>query len=101
MKKAFKNRKSLRGVRIQITAHNIQHGDRGAPASCPIALAIGRTLGLASVSVSGRRVSLSSNGDISSTETYLLPLRAKYFVTDFDHQKPVKPFSFALGKKAR
>lgn len=100
MKKEFKNRTSLAGTRIHVKACDIRLGDINDIHTCPIARATQRTLGLrkglASVSST---LGVYRTPQSTFEEDYALPKRANKFILAFDDGKPVKPFSFALGKK--
>lgn len=102
MKKEFKNKKSLAGIRIEVSKRDIRLGTPGEIFVCPLARATRRTLGLKATDA----VCVASTVGIYRTpvsleEDYELPKRANKFVLAFDEGKPIKPFSFKLGRKLR
>ena len=78
--------------KIEVTAKDISNGICGHNSSCPIALAFKRTLEGAEVEVNYRFDSI-----IGEWIPVPLPVRAIRFIKAFDHEKPVKPFSFYIN----
>lgn len=74
-------------MKIDVVQEDINHGKRENPLACPIALAIGRSIGTVSVEVNTVR---------SKTHWVYLPMKAQVFIRDFDAGKLVQPFSFEL-----
>ena len=80
-------------MRIDVTQDDIASGEPGDAIRCPIARAIRRVTGCLS-SVGTSHVDLfEANGRAHDFE---LPAEAYNFVTEFDHELPVAPFSFDL-----
>lgn len=82
-----------KGVRpvVCVTAKDIEQGQIGNSASCPIARAVKRISKRRSVAV------YSENMHIDEC-IYRLPKKAQHFVTMFDKFQPVKPFKFSLPR---
>ena len=80
-------------MRIEVTAQDIVEGERFGCYSCPIALALKR-IGKRNWAVKSeilRRWTESGRAvDVP------LPRDAKAFIDDFDHDRPVEPFSFDI-----
>lgn len=79
-------------VRIDVTAEDIAHGVRGECDSCPIALAIERTLGVVPL-VNRFDVALDGCDDDNAID---LPSEATFFIEDFDMGLTPEPFAFDL-----
>jgi hypothetical protein len=77
---------------INVTQHDINHGERDKCKRCPIALAMQRTFPLLGSSVYTTDVWLSGHGFI------MLPPEARYFIGRFDAEdrENIHPFSFEL-----
>jgi len=78
-------------MRIEVNEKDIEQGWPGVGASCPIALAIKRTLGCAA-SVGDNYIRIAEHG------TYETPAVARSFIYAFDRGADVQPFSFTLTK---
>lgn len=79
-------------VHIEVTAQDIADGARGESDSCPIALAVERTLGVVP-HVSEFDVSLGGRFDEAIVD---LPDEAVDFIADFDAGLRPGPFAFDL-----
>jgi hypothetical protein len=80
----------MKTVKIEVTRADI---DRGRPRFnnlCPVALAINRALPGHAWRVDGWRAEGDGGG------RFALPWRAVVFVSDYDHGKPVQPFTFEV-----
>jgi len=77
--------------KVKVTKEDIKKGERGVAGSCPIARAVQRATHRLGVSVGG--------SDILVNEVnFAGPLKCDDFVTKFDENAPVKPFSFVMRK---
>jgi len=91
------------GTVIEVTAEDIDAAIRGDSTgtldhsqSCPIARAAQR---LTDQRVDVGNVSLTIDGWSESAESFILPIEAAYFVSNFDSNVlSVKPFSFVVGE---
>jgi len=81
-------------MKITVTAEDIRLGKQFSSSRCPIALAMLRCTRKKQVSIG----SLSYRAG-AGTGALLgkLPAKARKFVTAFDSDQPVKPFSFLLA----
>lgn len=87
-------------IKIEVTASDIRKAKKltknmARAKCCPIALAIQRKLKDAGILVRTESVRLSNGGNIP------LPEKAIDFISKFDDEKPVKPFSFMMTKEPR
>jgi hypothetical protein len=80
-------------VRIRVTEKHIDAGKPRKCNTCPIALAITDQTKATDVNVGVDNVLISAGGSYAKVE---LPEKAENFIADFDEEKAVKPFSFAL-----
>jgi hypothetical protein len=80
---------------IKVTAADIASGKRNNPRSCPISLALSRTLGMSYANAGGH--AWPTNG---SRISKLLPKEAREFVINFDSRLPVAAFSFKFEGKS-
>lgn len=76
-------------MRIDVTQYDIDHGSRARSTSCPVALAVKRAVGREDVSMG------AWTGHVGET-VVKLPLEVTKFVSAFDSNNPVAPFSFDL-----
>lgn len=81
---------------IEVTAEDIEKGEKRGRFTCPIALA-GNRAGLCETSVNSRHIGCTNNG----MRSYVFaPQIVKEFVRDFDDddvpRECLKPFSFEL-----
>lgn len=84
---------------IKVTAEDIAQGNRKEPASCPVAKAISRELGMtANVGISFlHTIDPKHVGDKKAVwNKYPTPNKASRFIQRFDRQMPVEPFEFEL-----
>lgn len=77
---------------VEVTQEDIDKGVPYGVASCPVALALQRTIG-ARVAVDPTAWSL-----FHGMKDYPLPGDASVFIRDFDSGKPVAPFRFRTRK---
>lgn len=80
-------------TKIEVTKKDIKGGKRGDGYSCPIALAVRRTLGINIISVDNISVDFPFEGKGFSAE---IPTKVQRFIDSFDDGQDVKPFSFIL-----
>jgi hypothetical protein len=73
---------------IEVTAEDIAQGERSDCYACPIALAVKRA--------TGKQVAACHAHVYVGDDKGLLSADARSFVTAFDHNEPVSPFSFDL-----
>lgn len=75
---------------FEVTQTDIDHGVRGIPDRCPVALAMKRTL--------GTDVLVGSNGISIKTCPIVLehPAIVQDFINNFDDSNPVRPISFEM-----
>lgn len=87
-------------VWVQVTQEDIDSGDPCNPFSCPLSLAVRRTL-------TGRWAVTRTNVFLQGTNSpyaqykftnYLLPENAKQFVKDYDEGREVRPIIFTMEK---
>lgn len=89
----------MKTIRVRVTQKDIACGKKDNAASCPLAKAVRRRLGVRSAEIDGFSADINTGA-----VTLPLPKRAVRFVNRFDWygRESVKPFSFALklNKKA-
>lgn len=78
-------------MKIEVTAEDIDNGIRTHFLQCPIALAIQRATRDPGWYVSARGTVINNK---NAAEEIKLPKKCAQFVTRFDDDKSVKPFSF-------
>lgn len=80
-------------IPVTVTLYDIVMGDPYNAVGCPVALALNRTLG-------GRwnvkRLSATRRDDTEGLQRIELPETASKFIRDFDHLRPVYPFTFEV-----
>lgn len=81
----------MKNIKIEVTQQDIDNGKRASCFYCPIALVCTRTFKELCL------IGESYLGFIRGGKKYPLPQNARQFVTDFDHGRPVKPFTFELN----
>jgi hypothetical protein len=81
---------------INVTQDDIDHGQRGECAHCPIALAAQRVFPNKYVMVALVQMYLDSSVDVLDGERIHLPEEATAFITAFDRCQPVSPFVFTV-----
>lgn len=80
-------------TKIKVTKKDIKRGEPTDPYSCPIALAVKRTLKVKQVCVTlGLVEFLWKDVEIVAP----LPIKAETFIDRFDEELEVEPFSFIL-----
>jgi hypothetical protein len=90
-------------VIVKVTREDIAKGMPSTPRKCPIALAMMRELGILRqfsyryVTVTGE-VAESKLGQSERLRTWLMPLPAQQFQTDFDNGLPVEPLEFEASE---
>jgi hypothetical protein len=89
----------MKRIKITVTATDIRKAKKlvlvkAAAYSCPIALAAQRTLKDEQARVFMDEIKLC----IENGQRLRLPLKAQRFISRFDDNKPVKPFSFTVLK---
>lgn len=89
----------MKPVKIEITKKDIACGKRRDGKTCPISLAVRRKLKLAYGQVHVTTYSARFDSAEIETRNVLLPKKAEKFISKFDNNEPVKPFSFVLGRK--
>lgn len=85
---------------IHVTADDIASGDTQACASCPIALAARRALGIAAVEVGYTKIAAYArawDNRVPAAE-WQMPPAAREFTARFDDARPVKPFTFVAER---
>jgi len=82
-------------TRITVTQKHINHGQRHAPPSCPIALAVKEQLGTDDAWVDGSFIR-AGRPSWDAFQEYWTPATAKPFIEDFDAGLVVEPFSFEM-----
>lgn len=83
----------MREVTIEVTQEDIDNGEQKNFKSCPVAIAISRTIGQPA-QVDQESVSLVLTPWDDSIE---IPGRASNFISSYDDGDPVSPFSFPLS----
>ena len=76
-------------MKIDVTELDIENGKCGVAFSCPVALAVRRATGITRVYVGSRHLEI---GD----RRMAIPIPVRRFITCFDAEIPVGPFSFEL-----
>ena len=91
-------------MKVTVTSEDIAIGQRDSIVSCPIARALKRTL--AKLVTDQGMSPMLIDVRVWSTFWYVpggqrasLPEAAQQFIADFDHNKPVTPFSFTIPEK--
>jgi len=77
-------------ITVQVTDRHIANGHKSSCSFCPVALA------LTEVGWRGIVVGTDSFAVDSGALTIPLPKIAQDFISDFDHDRPVKPFDFEI-----
>lgn len=91
-------------ITIEVTALDISRGKPGNPCKCPIARAAARILKVAMkhLGVTHKRIRVGDwdwTGEDGARPYYLpVPRKVSRFISVFDVERPVKPFSFRTGK---
>ncbi len=78
--------------RINVTQEHINNGEKFDCNKCPIALATKGTIFFLSIIIRQKKY----NDPAYTFSEYDLPEKALDFISDFDYDKKVKPFSFNL-----
>lgn len=86
---------------IEVTAEDIADGFPGSVASCPVALAVARSLGIrgrwGNIDVDSNRITIWWSDDEKWHRTRGgLPRSIGRFIKRFDAHEPVKPIRFGL-----
>ena len=82
---------------IEVTQKDIDDGEKGLCACCPVALAINRELSRPAYASVKFDTVLIKNADTGKVITWILmPAKVNKFVYDFDSGVEVKPFTFEL-----
>ncbi len=83
-------------LKVNVTQEHIDKGVPEMACSCPVAKAVAELLNDGFASTDG--VSLTVEDSQRHTQAFAntLPDEVLCFVSDFDHGKPVKPFSFDI-----
>lgn len=76
---------------INVTQDHIDRGKMGRACRCPIALAV-----LEQLNLSVGLVCVTSHTLYIESKGHLMPPEASEFVTRFDAEKPVSPFTFEV-----
>lgn len=77
---------------VNVTEEDIKNGKRCAPDSCPISLAIKRTIGEGTIVKTGRAWITVNGKDFYHSK------KTMDFVRNFDREKLVTPFKFQLER---
>ena len=80
----------LNNMKINVTETDIKRGIKNSCFHCPIALALRRAY--------KKDISASIDSAWFGRRSIDLPVKAIDFITSFDYDRPVKPFSFDLPK---
>lgn len=80
-------------VTINVTQEDIDHGEKGNCSRCPVALAASRVLYHPTIWPCGIWFGRPCSMNRCSVPT---PPEVTKFVSDFDSDRPVEPFSFTL-----
>ena len=84
-------------MKIEVTAEDIANGRRAHDNSCPVALAIGRTLHRENaVSVVSTDVQIFNAAPFAEVEQATFPKEVTKFIKRFDGGKKVEPFTFEI-----
>ena len=83
----------MRSLTVHVTQEDIDNGERQSCSRCPVARAIARAL-----QVSETRVTVASRIAVFDQRVAPLttPRKVMSFITAFDGERPVEPFSFDL-----
>lgn len=82
-------------IRVEVTQHDIDHGQRCDPHNCPVARAITRTAGFPTF-VSSMTYRIQSDPK-NYNQVHNLPESARLFVKEFDQDRhSVRPTIFTL-----
>ena len=76
---------------IAVTQQDIDRGVNAGPYKCALALALRRSFGCREGDVRVTRLNA-----VVRTRVFPLPPEATQFIHDFDHRRPVQPFSFGI-----
>lgn len=91
---------TTQSITVNVRQHDINEGRRSSCSDCPVARAFSRAINRAYYNKSTAGVpvicdvtALHSN----ETGSVATPKEAMAFMLDFDHERPVSPFSFTIG----
>lgn len=84
---------------IEVTQDDIDKGNRVSPVSCPIALAVKRQYRSRWLHSPPNSVSVSQRGVTIDSQDYSIPKEARFFISDFDCDHDVKPFTFEMRRR--
>ena len=77
---------------IAVTQQDIDQGVNAGPYKCALALALRRSFGCRECDL----VRVTRINAVVRTRVFPLPPEATQFVHDYDHRRPVQPFSFVI-----
>lgn len=87
-------------IKIRVTQKDIKEGKKLAEFDCPVSLAMQRTFKAECVEVSNMRADAFACGKGRKDLAFSLPQEARLFISKFDNDVEVKPFSFTLESEA-
>lgn len=81
----------MTALTIHVTQADIDLGQARDCYGCPIAIAVGRTV--------GEEASVGADMILCGTRAFTLPPKARAFIRDFDKYEAVQPFTFELVER--
>ena len=82
-------------MRINVTQRDIDYGKRGNAYSCPVSRAIKRNSKVRAVTVGITTARIYPLHEVQS-KVFFLPRFVTQFITEFDAERDVKPFTFKI-----
>ena len=84
-------------LEIEVTADDIESGERGDCCECPIAIAVQRIVGPMCRVIVGASISIQPVSE--PAVNYLMPMEAHYFIRSFDNYQDVSPIKFIAERE--